>query len=160
MTRTFRILAAVTILAAALLQAPLFAHHSFAMYDQNKTVTVTGVVKQYVPQANHAEFHLVLLTDDRKGLEKGKDGKYVEFGVEMAGTAQLERQGVTAQTFPVGTVISVKVNPLRDGNNFGARISAIARCPMDPATNKPKLPEAGKHCDSVAGRTLNGGETF
>ena len=112
--RTFRNVALAVAAVAIVLQAPLFAHHSFAMYDQNKTVTVTGVVKQYVPQANHAEFHLYLLTDDRKGLEK-KDGKYVEYGVEMAGTAQLERQGVTAQTYPVGTVLSVKVNPQRDG---------------------------------------------
>jgi hypothetical protein len=146
--------------AAAILQAPILAHHSFAMYDQNKTVTITGAVKQYVPQANHAEFHLYVIANDRKGLEMGKDGKPVEFMVEMAGTAQLERQGVTAQTFPVGTVISVKVNPLRDGGPAGARVSALARCPADPATKKPKLPEAGKHCDSVPGRTLNGGETF
>jgi len=152
-------LAAVTVAAAALTQVSLLAHHSFAMYDQNKTVTITGVVKQYVPQANHAEFHLYVIANDRKGLEK-KDGKNFEFMVEMAGTAQLERQGVTAQTFPVGTVISVKVNPLRDGGAAGARVSALARCPMDPATNKPKLPEAGKHCDSVPGRTLSGGDTF
>ncbi|HZJ30558.1 MAG TPA: DUF6152 family protein [Vicinamibacterales bacterium] len=157
--RTLSRVAMALAAVAIVLQAPLFAHHSFAMYDQNKTVTVTGVVKQYVPQANHAEFHLYLLTDDRKGLEK-KDGKYVEYGVEMAGTAQLERQGVTAQTYPVGTVLSVKVNPQRDGTNFGARVSALARCPMDPATNKPKLPEAGKGCDSVPGRILSGGETF
>ncbi len=123
-------------------------------------MTVTGVVKQYVPQANHAEFHVYVLTADRKGIEKDKDGKYVEFGVEMAGTAQLERQGVSAATFPQGTVISFKVNPLRDGSNFGARVGALARCPMDAATKKPKLPEAGKHCDSVAGRVLNGGDTF
>src|SRR5262245_5071147 len=160
MTRILRFLAAVTLAAAALSQTSVFAHHSFAMYDQTKTVTITGVVKQYVPQANHAEFHLVLIAADRKGLEKGKDGKPVEFGVEMAGTAQLERQGVTAQSYPVGTVLSVKVNPQRDGTNFGARISALARCPVDPATNKPKLPEAGKHCDSVPGRILSGGDTF
>ena len=157
--RTFRNLA-LAVAAVAVLQAPTLAHHSFAMYDQNKTVTVTGVVKQYVPQANHAEFHVYVLSADRKGIEKDKDGKYVEFGVEMAGTAQLERQGVTAQSFPVGTVISVKVNPLRDGGAAGARISPLARCPLDATTNKPKLPEAGKHCDSVAGRTLNGGDTF
>ena len=160
MRRTLRFMAAVTIAAAALWQTSVLAHHSFAMYDQTKTVTITGVVKQYVPQANHAEFHLYVIANDRKGLEKGKDGKPTEFMVEMAGTAQLERQGVTAQSFPVGTVISVKVNPLRDGGPAGARISALARCPVDSATNKPKLPEAGKHCDSVAGRTLNGGETF
>jgi hypothetical protein len=156
---TLRAVTAAAVLAVVF-QVGASAHHSFAMYDQNKTVTVTGVVKQYVPQANHAEFHLILLTPDRKALEKGKDGKYVEYGVEMAGTAQLERQGVTGTTFPAGTVISVKVNPLRDGSNFGARQGALARCPMDETTKKPKLPEAGKHCDSVTGHTLSGGTAF
>ena len=141
--------------AAGVFSTAAFAHHSFAMYDQSKTVTITGVVRQFVPQANHAEFRVYVLNAERKGLEKGKDGKEVEYGVEMAGTAQLERQGVSAATFPVGTVISFKVNPLRDGSNFGARQGALARCPVDPATKKPKLPEAGKHCDSVPGMTLN-----
>ena len=27
------------------------------------------------------------------------------------------------------------LNPLRDGSNFGSRIGAIARCPMDPISN-------------------------
>ena len=157
MTRTRKALiaAAGTAALAAISATTLVAHHSFAMYDQSKTVTITGVVRQFVPQANHAEFRVYVLNAERKGLEKGKDGKEVEYGVEMAGTAQLERQGVSAATFPVGTVISFKVNPLRDGSNFGARQGAIARCPVDPATKKPKLPEAGKHCDSVPGMTLN-----
>ena len=158
MTRAHKLLgiAAAAVAAAVLAEGPAFSHHSFAMYDQTKTVTVTGAVKQYVPQANHAEFHLVLLNADRNGFEKSKDGKTtVEYGIEMAGTAQLERQGVSASTFPVGTVISIKVNPLRDGTNFGARVGAIARCPVDAATKKPMLPAAGKHCDSVAGMTLN-----
>ncbi|MGH9237092.1 MAG: DUF6152 family protein [Vicinamibacterales bacterium] len=160
--RAIRTLSAVAGVAAlaVIFATPAFPHHSFAMYDQNKVVTITGVVKQYVPQANHAEFHVYVLAPDRKGLEKGKDGKYVEYGVEMAGTAQLERQGITAQTYPAGTVISFRVNPLRDGTNFGARVGALAKCPVDAATKKPKLPEAGKHCDSVAGVTLTGGNTF
>jgi hypothetical protein len=151
---------AMAALLAVLPMAVVSAHHSFAMYDQAKVVTVTGVVKQYVPQANHAEFHLYMLAPDHKSLMKGKDGKNVEWGVEMAGTAQLERQGVTGASFPAGTVISVKVNPLRDGSNFGARVGALARCPVDATTKKPKLPEPGKHCDSVQGHTLTGGETF
>ena len=154
MNRTLGALATAAALAVVFTTAA-WAHHSFAMYDQSKTVTITGAVKQYVPQANHAEFHVVVLNHERNGYEKGKDGKAVEYGVEMAGTAQLERQGVSASTFPVGTVISFKVNPLRDGSNFGARQGALARCPVDPATKKPKLPEPGKHCDSVAGMTLN-----
>ena len=145
---------------AVLFEPPVSAHHSFAMYDQNKTVTLTGVVKQFVAQANHAELHFVLITPDRKGLAKGPDGKYVDWGVEMAGAAAVAQQGITAATFGAGTVFSVRLNPLRDGSNFGSRIGAIARCPVDPATNKPKLPAPDKHCDSVEGHALSGGTTF
>ena len=153
-------MAAVMAAAALMFEAPVSTHHSFAMYDQNKTVTLTGVMKQFVPQANHAELHFVLLADDHKSLAKGADGKYVEWGIEMAGTAAVAQQGITGTTFAPGTVFSVKVNPLRDGSNFGSRTGAIAKCPIDAATNKPKLPAAEKHCDSVAGNTLSGGTAF
>jgi hypothetical protein len=163
-TRTFRAFTTAAGLAAlaVVFATPASTHHSFAMYDQNKLVTLTGVMKQFVPQANHAELHFYTLAPDHKGLAKGADGKNVEWGVEMAGTAQLERAGITASTFPVGTVFSVKLNPLRDGSNFGARVgnSALARCPVDATTKRPKLPEPGKHCDSVPGHTLSGGTTF
>ena len=153
-------MAACMALLAVLVATPVSTHHSFAMYDQTKVVTLTGVVRQFVPQANHAELHFILLAPDHKSLAKGADGKYVEWGVEMAGTAAVAQQGITGTTFGAGTVFSVRLNPLRDGSNFGSRVGAIAKCPMDPATNKPKLPEAGKHCDSVQGHTLTGGTTF
>lgn len=150
----------VAALVAALIGATLSAHHSFAMYDQTKTVTLTGIAKQFVAQANHAEIHFYLIAPDRKGIAKDAAGKNVEWGVEMAGAAAVAQQGITAQTFPVGTVFSVKLNPLRDGSNFGSRVGAIAKCPIDPATNKSKLPPAGKDCDSMEGRTMLGGNTF
>jgi hypothetical protein len=154
------IIAASAVLCMAVFVTSALSHHSFAMYDQSKTVVITGVVKQFVAQANHAELHFYLIAPDRKGIAKGADGKYVEWGVEMAGAAAVAQQGITATTFGAGTVFSVKLNPLRDGTNFGSRTGAIARCPMDPATNKPKLPAAEKHCDSLPGHTLTGGTTF
>lgn len=160
MSTRIPIFAAGALLCTAVLVAPALSHHSFAMYDQSKTVTLTGVVKQFVAQANHAELHFYLLAPDRKGIAKAANGKYVEWGVEMAGAAAVAQQGITATTFGVGTVFSVKLNPLRDGTNFGSRTGAIAKCPVDPSTNKPKLPAADKHCDSVPGNTLSGGTTF
>jgi hypothetical protein len=161
-TQTIRglMIATPLAIAAVLFQTTLSSHHSFAMYDQTKTVTLTGVMKQFVPQANHAELHFILLAPDHKALAKGADGKYVEWGVEMAGTAAIAQQGITGSTFPAGTVFSVHLNPLRDGSNFGSRTGALAKCPVDEATKKPKLPEAGKHCDSVSGATLIGGNAF
>ena len=74
--------------------------------------------------------------------------------------AQLARQDVTSKTFGPGTVVSVHMHPLRDVSKFGPRAGAMAKCPVDAAINKPRLPEPGKHCDSVPGHTLSGGTTF
>jgi hypothetical protein len=131
---------------------PASAHHSFAMYDQTKTVVLTGVAYQFVAQANHAELHFYVIGPDGK-LEKDKDGKNIEWGVEMAGAAAVAQQGITATSFPAGTIFSVKLNPLRDGSTFGSRVggSAIAKCPW-------KTPPAhGKTCDTVPGHELLGG---
>src|SRR5215467_1748659 len=137
------IITAGALICTFLLVTPMFSHHSFAMYDQEKTVVLTGVVKQFVAQANHAEIHFYLIAPDRKGLAKAADGKTnVEWGVEMAGAAAVAQQGITASSFGQGTVFSVKLNPLRDGSNFGSRIGVIAKCPIDPTTNKVKLPAA------------------
>lgn len=144
---------AIVLIIAGLIALPLFAHHSFAMYDQTKTVTLTGVAYQFVAQANHAEIHFYLVGPDGK-LVKDKDGKNADWGVEMAGAAAVAAQGITAASFPVGTIFSVKMNPLRDGSNFGSRVGAIAKCPW-------KMPPApGKTCDTVQGSEILGGATF
>ncbi len=132
---------------------PALAHHSFAMYDQTKTVTLTGVAYQFVAQANHAEIHFYLVGPDGK-LVKDKDGKNADWGVEMAGAAAVAQQGITATAFPVGTIFSVKMNPLRDGSNFGSRVGALAKCPWKTP------PEPGKTCDTVKGSEILGGTSF
>ena len=140
---------------AGLAALPAYAHHSFAMYDQTQTLTMTGVVYQFVAQANHAELHVYLIGPDGK-LEKNADGKPHAYGVEMAGAAAVAEQGITAETMPPGTIISFKVNPLRDGSDFGSKAgnSALAKCPW-------KTPPApGKTCDTVQGHELLGAAKF
>jgi hypothetical protein len=148
-------IAMLTLLAAGAVVSTSDAHHSFAMYDQTKTVVMTGVTNQYVAQANHAELHFYVIGADGK-LMKDAAGKNISWGVEMAGAAAVARQGITAESFPAGTIFSVKINPLRDGTNFGSRVgdSAIAKCPW-------KTPPApGKSCDTVKGSELLGGDKF
>jgi hypothetical protein len=153
LTRT--VAGAVISLVTALATGPARAHHSFAMYDQTKILVLTGVVYQFVAQANHAELHIYLIGPDGK-LEKDQDGKPRPYGIEMAGAAAIAQQGITAETMKAGTIISVKVNPLRDGSNFGSKAgnSAIAKCPWKTP------PGPGKTCDSVSGRELLGYATF
>ena len=146
-------LVALVAISVGLGARPAIAHHSFAMYDQTKTVTLTGVLTRFVAQANHAEIHFVPLNAEGKPL-RGADGKPVTWGVEMQGAAAVATQGITVASFPAGTIFSVKLNPLRDGSNFGSRIGALAKCPKD------KVPTAGKHCDSVEGSAIVGGTAF
>ena len=153
LNRHFAIAALFTIIALSLSITPAMSHHSFAMYDQTKTITWTGVMTRFVAQANHAEMHFVPLGPDGKPL-RSSDGKPITWGVEMAGAAAVAEQGITTASFPAGTIFSVRLNPLRDGSNFGSRIGAIAKCPAG------KAPAAGKHCDSVEGSTLLGGNAF
>lgn len=149
-----KIFAPVALVAALLgIAGTAAAHHSFAMYDQTKTVTLTGVAYQFIAQANHAEIHFYRVGPDGK-LVKAKDGKYEDWGVEMAGAAAVAQQGITADSFKVGTIFSVKMNPLRDGSNFGSRVGAIAKCPWKTP------PEPGKSCDTVKGSELLGGSSF
>jgi hypothetical protein len=141
--------------SAAVVAVPTFAHHSFAMYDQTKMLVLTGVVYQFVAQANHAELHIYLIGADGK-LEKSADGKPHAYGIEMAGAAAVAEQGITAETIKPGTIISVKVNPLREGTDFGSKAgnSGLAKCPW-------KMPPApGKACDSVEGHEILGAANF
>ena len=54
-----RLVVGVTVLVACLwngvLAPAVYAHHSFAMYDQNQTKTLTGRLTRYIPGANHAQ---------------------------------------------------------------------------------------------------------
>src|SRR4029077_1515102 len=155
MNTKFIIKALFAISSFVLFVTPAISHHSFAMYDQSKTITWTGVMTRFVAQANHAEIHFVPLGTDGKPL-RGSDGKPIQWGVEMAGAAAVAEQGITAASFPAGTIFSVKLNPLRDGSNFGSRVgaSAIAKCPWKTP------PSPGKTCDTVQGSELLGATTF
>jgi hypothetical protein len=123
-TRMFNIGFAAGLMAV--LVTPALAHHSFAMYDMNQTKTYTGKLTRYIPGANHAQLLFELLDNDGKPVMK--DGKAVQWGVETGSAASLSRQGVTVDAFPVGTIITVDLHPLRDGRNFGALAGVLIKC--------------------------------
>jgi hypothetical protein len=123
---------AATALGLALgtaLTGPVRAHHSFAMYDQSKQETLTGRLTRFIPGANHAQ--LIFEVVDRDGkTQVGADGKPVVWGIELGPAATIAQQGVTVESFPLGTFITVTLNPLRNGKNFGAMASGarLVKC--------------------------------
>ena len=50
-------------LAATLLAAPAFSHHSFSVFDQSKVLYMEGAVKQFELVNPHAWLHLNIVND-------------------------------------------------------------------------------------------------
>jgi len=100
--------------------APLSqAHHSFAMYDQTQRQTMTGRLTRYIPGANHAQLIFERVDESGETL-KDDQGKPVLWGVETGPATRIAREGVTPDNFPIGSIITVQLHPLRNGKNFGA----------------------------------------
>ena len=134
--------------AAVVLTVPAAAHHSFAMYDQTVTKTLSGKLTRYVPGANHAQLLFVVVDND--GNVVMKDGKPMQFGVETGSAIAMARNNVTVKTMLEGTFITVRYYPLRDGRDFGALAGMLITCGK-------AMPHGG--CNEQTGQRLIG-ESF
>ena len=146
LAKTTRMMAALACAVAFGATVPASAHHSYAMYDGSIYKVFTGVIVRIVPNAAHFEMHFVPLNETRDALVRDDKGEQVVWVVQMESAAEANRHGITRDSFPQGTVFSMGVHPRRDGKPAGDRgDSGLFRCP------KGKVPETGKHCDSVEG---------
>jgi hypothetical protein len=94
----------------AALAAPALAHHSFAMFDDAKTVELQGTVKEF-QWTNPHSWLLVNVTD--------QSGKTVEWGLEMSSPARLARNGWKPKTLVPGDHVIFKAHPFRSGEPGG-----------------------------------------
>jgi hypothetical protein len=143
---------AATLAGAVVLAAPVWGHHSFAMYDLRITKVVTGVVQRVDPAPNHLAIFFATMNPDRKNVERDANGEPIIWSVEMAGSAAMARQGVSVNSFPPGTVFSIGFHPLRIGAPPAPRQGGLFVCPH------PTPPAPGMHCDSVEGHVQIGTE--
>jgi len=131
--------------------APADAHHSYAMYDGSVYRVFTGVIVRVIPSGAHFEMHFVPLNEARSALVRDENGEQLVWVVQMESAARAFEHGITREAFPPRTVVSLGVHPRRDGKPAGDRgDSGLFRCP------EGKVPEPGKHCDSVEGSVAFG----
>jgi len=111
--------------------APVLAHHSAAMFDHAKEVTLQGTVKEFQYTNPHSWLQVLVV---------GPDGKTVQWGLEAEGPSSLQRAGINAKTFRPGDKVTVVANPMRDGRPAGHWISVTTangvvynlRNPLEP----------------------------
>jgi hypothetical protein len=107
------ILAALMMSAASI---PAFAHHSFAMFAQDKTVFLTGTVKEFEWTNPHSWMHIVV-TD--------KAGKTEEWAFEMGSPSMMAARGWSPTSVKVGDKVTVMAHPLKDAEAHGGSEMAV-----------------------------------
>jgi len=105
----------VIALTFAAVAVPAVAHHSGAMFDDKKEVTVTGVVKEF----QYTNPHSWMLVD-----VKAADGKVTTWGFEAEGPSTLLRAGIRKSDLVPGTPVTVVGHPMRDGRPAAAWVKA------------------------------------
>ena len=108
MRRALSLLPLIAIAAAA---APAAAHHSFALFDVNKTVSIEGKVSSFEWSNPHSWIKLDVVGD------KDVAGQWL---IELPGAGALAREGWNKNYIKVGERLILRVNPLKDGRKGGS----------------------------------------
>jgi uncharacterized protein DUF6152 len=98
-----------------MLAGPALAHHSFAMFDYNKDVTIVGEVKEL--QWTNPHIHLLV------NVPNGRGGM-VEWDIEGGTPGNLRRNGWSREVVKPGEKVSVVIHPLKNGTSGGMLVRA------------------------------------
>jgi hypothetical protein len=88
----------------------VYAHHSFAMFDQEHPIDLVGTVKEF----KFTSPHTFILLEVKSGQETAV------WNLEGAAPGGLSRDGWTAKTLPPGTELKMTIDPLRSGAPGGS----------------------------------------
>jgi hypothetical protein len=97
-------------IAAAMTAIPAFAHHSFAMFDGTKKVTLDGTIKEF--DWTYPHMWIVLMVPDAQGLPQ-------QWTIEMGAPSTAARDGWVPKTLTPGMKVSAVIRPLKDGTTGG-----------------------------------------
>ena len=105
-----RTAATASIATIILLSSSASAHHSAAVYDVEKTIEVTGIVRAFRWKNPHTLVTLAV-TDD--------DGTEVIWRFEGNGASNLVRAGWRRSMLAVGERVTIHANPMKNGESGG-----------------------------------------
>jgi hypothetical protein len=101
------------VLAAILLASavsPASAHHSAAVFDMTKQITLSGTVEKWLWANPHSWLYIRVAKPD---------GTQEVWGLEAGSTGMLARGGWNAADMKPGDKIVCNANPNRNGNHIG-----------------------------------------
>ena len=102
----------------ALTAISVSAHHSGTMFDRDKEVTFTGVVKEFQYTNPHSWIILDVTNDD---------GSVTTWGFEAEGPSRIRQSGIRKMDFQPGMEITITGHPMKDGRPAAAWTKAVRK---------------------------------
>jgi hypothetical protein len=109
-----RVALALLLAGAVGLSAVAEAHHSFAMFNFDKTVSIDGTVKDF--QWTNPHVWIDVIVESAEGPK--------QYGVEGFAIPVLKGAGWSFNTLKPGDKVTIVLNPLRSGALGGSLVSA------------------------------------
>ena len=101
---------------SAAVAPPALAHHSYAMFDRAKRVTLVGEAQDVVLENPHSWMR-VLIPNER--------GEPVAWSFEMGPPRRLRQQGWHEGLIHAGDKVTVTFHPMKDGSALGQLITVV-----------------------------------
>ena len=96
--------------------APALAHHSFAVYDHTRTMTVRGTVTRFQWTNPHGFIEMDVTQSD---------GTVKHFTVELTSINMMQRVGWRSNMIKPGDKVQVLVSPLLNGDPVGLGLEVV-----------------------------------
>jgi len=107
--------------AASLLALPCAAHHSAAIFDIGRSITLQGTVRLFQWTNPHCWIQVRVPAERAPG--HGLRSVATEWSVEMGSPAQLYRNGWRPGTLKLGDQVTIVIHPARDRTTAGEFVS-------------------------------------
>lgn len=117
MIRNYALPGFALVIAAAMIVPPASAHHSYAIFDRTKKITLEGTVKQFMWTNPHSWISMIV---------SDPAGKPQQWNVEMNSLTILVARGWNPKTVVPGDKIRMTLHPMKDGSPGGDFVSLDA----------------------------------
>jgi hypothetical protein len=107
LARFTRVAAAIAVLS---ITSPASSHHSFAMFDRDHPIEISGTVREFQWVNPHTWIQ----------IDVPKDGRIVEWSIEGRSPNVLARRGWTRKSILPGEKVTLTIYPLLSGKPSGA----------------------------------------
>jgi hypothetical protein len=134
-------LSMLSLLGALAASQPVLAHHSFAMFDLTKEMTLVGTIKEV--QFTNPHVWIQVMVPNARGAQ-------VEWSIEAGAPGMLLRTGWKPSSLKSGDPVTIVTHPARNGTTNGSLVRVTLADGRVLGPGGPPTPQKSRDAGSSA----------